>query len=77
MVDEILHFYTDEGDIDTTADHPFYVIGKGWVAAGDLAVGDKVYNLDGTTSIIPGSEIAVLDEPVLVYNPEVDDFKFK
>lgn len=48
-VDEILHLYTDEGNIDTTTNHPFYVIGKGWVAAGDLAVGDEV----GTTSIIP------------------------
>ena len=73
-VDEILHLYTDEGDIDTTANHPFYVIGKGWVAAGDLAVGDKVFNLDGTTSTILGSEIEVLDEPILVYNLEVEDF---
>lgn len=69
-----MHLYTDEGDIDTTANHPFYVIGKGWVAAGDLVKGDEVYNLDGTTSIILGSEIEVLDEPVLVYNLEVEDF---
>ena len=72
-VDEILHLYTDEGTIDTTTNHPFYVIGEGWVAAGDLEVGDEVYNLDGTTSIILGSEIEVLDEPVLVYNLEVED----
>ena len=50
------------------------MIGKGWVAAGDLAVGDEVFNLDGTTSTILGSEIEVLDEPVLVYNLEVEDF---
>lgn len=73
-VDEILHLYTDEGNIDTTTNHPFYVIGKGWVAAGDLAVGDEVFNLDGTTSIILGSEIEVLNEPLLVYNLEVEDF---
>ncbi len=72
-VDEILHLYTDEGDIDTTANHPFYVIGKGWVAAGDLVEGDEVYNLDGTTSVVLSSEIEVLDEPVLVYNIEVED----
>lgn len=71
---EILHLYTDEGNIDTTTNHPFYVIGKGWVAAGDLAASDEVYNLDGTTSTILGSEIEVLDEPVLVYNLEVEDF---
>ena len=54
-VNEVLHLYTDEGDIDTTANHPFYVIGKGWVAAGDLVVGDEVFNLDGTTSVVLGS----------------------
>ena len=73
-VDEILHLYTDEGNINTTTNHPFYVIGKGWVAAGDLAVGDEVFNLYVTTSTILGSEIEVLDEPVLVYNLEVEDF---
>ena len=50
------------------------MIDKGWVAAGDLAIGDEVYNLDGTTSTILGSEIEVLDEPILVYNLEVEDF---
>lgn len=50
------------------------MIGKGWVAAGDLVAGDEVYNLDGSTSTIIGSEIEVLDEPVLVYNLEVEDF---
>ena len=73
-VDEILRLYTDEGDIDTTANHPFYVIGKGWVAAGDLVVGDEVYNLDETASAILVLEIEILDEPVLVYNLEVEDF---
>ena len=73
-VDEILRLYTDEGDIDTTANHPFYVIGKGWVAAGDLVVGDEVYNIDETAYAILGLEIEILDEPVLVYNLEVEDF---
>lgn len=68
-----MHLYTDESNIDTTSNHPFYVIGTGWVAAGDLAIGDEVYNLDGTTSSILGSEIEVLDEPLLVYNLEVED----
>ena len=73
-VDEILHLHTNEGDIDTTTNHPFYVVGKGWTAAGDLAEGDEIYNLDGTTSVVLGFEIEKLDECVLVYNLEVDDF---
>ena len=80
LFEEMLNYYSnhnfvdDNGNIDTTTNHPFYVIGKGWVAAGDLAVGDEVFNLDGTTSTILGSEIEVLDEPILVYNLEVEDF---
>jgi len=73
-VDEILHLSTTEGDIDTTTNHPFYVLGKGWVAAGDLVSGDEVYNLDGTTAAILGSWIEKLDTPILVYNLEVEDF---
>ena len=49
------------------------MIGEGWVAAGDLEVGDEVYNLDGTVSVVIGSEVEKLDEPVLVYNLEVED----
>ena len=62
------------GDIDTTVNHPFYVIGKDWVAAGYLVESDEVYNLDGTTSTILGFEIVVLDKAILVYNLEVEDF---
>ena len=39
--DEILHLKTTAGDIDTEADHPFYVMDKGWVAAGDPENGDE------------------------------------
>lgn len=74
FVDEILHLYTAGGNINMTTNHPFYVIRKGWVAAGDLAEGDEVYNLGGTISTVLGFEIEVLDEPVLVYNLQVDGF---
>ena len=33
---EVLHLHTTAGDIDATTNHPFYVIGRGWVAAGDI-----------------------------------------
>lgn len=71
---EILHLHTTAGNIDTTTNHPFYVIEKGWVAAGDLKVEDEVYSLDGTTSVVIGSELEKLDNPIKVYNLEVDDF---
>ncbi|MFT3951679.1 MAG: polymorphic toxin-type HINT domain-containing protein [Oscillospiraceae bacterium] len=72
--DELLHLYTTAGTIDTTTNHPFYVVDKGWVAAGDLAVGDEIYALDGTTSVVTGSQLEKLDKPIKVYNLEVEDF---
>ncbi len=51
----------------------FYVLGKGWVAAGDLKVGDEVYLIDGSTAFITGTELEKLEEPIRVYNLEVAD----
>ncbi|MBQ8166088.1 MAG: hypothetical protein IJZ96_03530, partial [Lachnospiraceae bacterium] len=73
-VDEILHLYTSEGQIDTTTNHPFYVVEKGWVAAGDLKSGDKVLKLNGTVAVVTGSELEKLSISILVYNLEVEDF---
>ena len=70
---EILHLHTTVGDIDTTTNHPLYVIGRGWVAAGDLVEGDEVYLLDGTTAYVTDSELERLAEPMKVYNLEVED----
>ncbi len=66
--------HTSCGDIDTTTNHPFYVIDKGWVAAGDLIIGDEVYLIDGSTAVVTGFELEKLDESIKVYNLEVADF---
>jgi len=70
--DEILHLYTTDGDVDTTANHPFYVVGKGWVAAGDLQAGDRLQTLDGSAAVVIGFEVEKLDKPIAVYNLEID-----
>jgi len=72
--DEILHLKTTEGDIDTTTNHPFYVISKGWVAAGDLEIGDEILTIDGEIGYVLSFELETLDAPIPVYNIEVDDF---
>ncbi|MCM1524507.1 MAG: polymorphic toxin-type HINT domain-containing protein [Ruminococcus sp.] len=73
--DEILHLSTSGGEtIDTTTNHPFYVDGKGWVAAGDLKIGDTLVTADGDEVEVADVEIEKLDEPVLVYNLDVADF---
>ena len=52
----------------------FNVSGRGWVAAGDLNVGDEVYLIDGSAAYVTGAELEQFEEPVTVYNLEVDDF---
>ena len=52
------------GDIDTTPNHPFYVIDRGWVAAGDLHAGDEIYLLDGSIAYVTGSELEQLSETI-------------
>jgi hypothetical protein len=72
--DELLHLETTEGEIDATTNHPFYVTGKGWVAAGDLVIGDEVHTLDGDTSTVMCLKFEKLDKPIPVYKLEVADF---
>jgi hypothetical protein len=72
---EMLHLETTEGRIDATTNHPFYVTGKGWVAAGDLVVGDEVHTLDGDTGTVTGFKFEKLDKSIVVYNLEVADFQ--
>ena len=81
---------TVNGDkIETTEGHPFYVVDvdgerdivrfkgsdcENWVLAKDLKVGDVVKLANGSTSTIEAVEIVVLDEPVVTYNFEVEDW---
>ncbi len=57
------------GIIKTTSVHPFYSDGN-WIEAGDLSIGDKILHVDGLEHTI--ETIKLSDEPVTVYNFEVD-----
>ena len=46
----------------------------GWTNASDLKVGDKVRLEDGTTGTVEKAKHVALDNPVTVYNFEVEDF---
>lgn len=46
----------------------FYVIDRGWVAAGDLVEGDEVYLIDGSTAYVTGAELEKLAETITDYN---------
>lgn len=71
---ELLHLTTSEGELTTTSNHPFYIEGKGWVAAGDLELGDEFYSLDGSRVTVLKWEYEELEETLTVYNMEVEDF---
>ena len=70
----IVHVQIGNEDIQTTFNHPFYVVGKGFVRAGKLEVGDEILTSEGQKISIEKIEIEVLAEPVYVYNFTVEDF---
>jgi hypothetical protein len=60
-----------ESDLEVTPDHPFWVDGRGWVAAKDLRCGDRLVSRDSTVL----EAVAVRPRPrETVYNLEVADF---
>lgn len=47
--DHLLHIVTSTGeDIKTTENHPFYIDGRGWVAASEVREGDQLHTKDGS-----------------------------
>ena len=60
--------------IETTTEHPFYVEGYGFKYACNLQPGDEIRQLDGTTAEVQKIEYEYLDEPIYVYNFEVEDW---
>ena len=72
--DELLHIELGSDDVDATTSHPFYVVGRGWVAAGDLAVGDSIRALSGDVRTVTALRLEKLESPIPVYNLDVEDF---
>ena len=58
--------------IGTTAEHPFWVVGKGWINANELAPGDTLIGKDGQTVVI--SRVEDTGEWATVYNMRVADW---
>ena len=71
---ELVYLQVKGETITTTVGHPFFVQGKGWVAAKELVVGDKLELLDGGEAYIDAATTEELVDPVKVYNFEVEDF---
>ena len=69
----LVHVYIEDEEIVTTDGHPFYVEGAGFIPSEELKPGDLVRLADGRTVPVISIEIEYLDEPVLVYNFEVEN----
>jgi hypothetical protein len=67
---KLLRVGTLRGDVRLTLGHPFWIEGKGWRMAKELAVGDKVHGLSGAVAITRIEKAS--DDPV--YNLGVADF---
>jgi intein/homing endonuclease len=58
--------------IRTTVEHPFYVRGKGWVAAGALQLGDRLASHNGKPVTV--DDLLETGECDTVYNLRIADF---
>ena len=58
--------------IRTTAEHPFYIRGKGWVASRELEPGDLFRSHDGQW--VPVQEVVDKGEESVVYNLRVSEY---
>ena len=72
--DELAHVQVGSETITCTAEHPFYVHSKGWVAAIELKPHDRLELQNGKAAFVHSVRIEKLDQPIQVYNFEVEDF---
>ena len=68
------HVFVNGEEIVCTAEHPFYVDGKGFVPARELKERDNLLLSDGSKVEIDSLRIEYVDIPETTYNFEVKDF---
>ena len=73
-VTTLVHLTVNGEEIVTTVDHPFYVKNQGFIKAGELIVGDELLDVNGNVLLVENFDVELTDEPVKVYNFEVDEF---
>ncbi len=72
-VNRLIELDLDGETIQCTETHPFQVKGRGWVNASELTPGDIVYTKDWGTATVNSVNLLELEEPVEVFNFEVED----
>ena len=72
--EQVLTIADVQGRVETitcTNEHPFWVPGRGWTAAEDLAPGTELTSPDGSVVVVVSNTARLLDQPVNVYNIDV------
>ena len=72
--DILIHIFVNGEEITATPEHPFYIPQKGWVGAIQLRAGDILVLQNGEYVIVEKIQHEILEEPIAVYNFEVEDF---
>ena len=71
--DEVLKIKAGGEVIETTPEHPFYVLGQGYTAAALLRAGDRLQRLNGGFVVVEQIQHELLEVPIEVYNFTVED----
>jgi hypothetical protein len=60
------------GRLTTTRNHPFFVVGKGWVGAAKIAAGDALLSIEGVPVIVLAARHQRLEDAVSTFNIHVE-----
>ena len=71
---KLIHLMINDEEIITTETHPFYVNNRGFVNAGELAIGDELLDSNCNVLLVENHYVELTDEPTKVYNFQVEDF---
>ena len=71
---KLIHLMINGEEIITTETHPFYVKNQGFIKAGELIVGDELLDSNCNVLLVENHSVELTDEPVMVYNFQVEDF---
>ena len=72
--DELIHVHIEGETISATPNHPFYVDKLGWTLAKNLRAGDILVLSNGEFVVVEWIQHEILENPIKVYNFEVEDF---
>jgi hypothetical protein len=70
----IVRVYVGDETVECSQEHPFWVVGKGWVAAKDLLEADQVLTSGDEVLEVRKIEMVDFEEKIKTYNFQIADF---